>query len=1624
MDVRVLGPLEANVDGRPVPLGGVKPRALLAMLALRAGSAVSTDALIEGLWGERPPATATKLVHVYVSQLRKALTAVGNGAAIVTRGHAYELRIDPDGVDAGRFERLVARGSPREALALWRGPPLDDVAHEPFAAAEIRRLEGLRLAALELAIESELDAGRHCDVVAELESLVLAEPLRERLHAQLMLALYRCGRQSESLDAYRRARTALVDEIGVEPGPELRRLHEAILRQDPALEPAPSEVAALPAELDSDAPMAGRDLELEWLRECWRRARGGSGLATLVVGSRGMGKTRLAAELAAEVHRDRAAVLYAAGFGAPPAALAALAGARAARRPTLLVVDDLDRADEAVSAAFDELAGALGTLPLLVVATAADAGRTTTAGFAETLRLQPLDADAILAVARLYTGARADAEVPVAELAAASDGIPLRVHRAAADWARAEAARRLRVTADRAATERRSLRAVEDDLAGEVAELQAVDERAGAHGVQPGVLACPYKGLACFDVEDADVFFGREQLVAEMVARLAGAPLMGITGPSGSGKSSALRAGLLPALAAGVLPGTAESTLALLRPGEHPMRALEEARAETARRGRLIIAVDQFEETFTACPEESERAAFVDALVAAARNPRQHALVIVAVRADFYGRCGAYPELSRLLGANQVLVGPMRRAELRRSIELPARRAGLGVEPELVEALTADVEGEPGALPLLSTSLLELWQRRDGRIMRLADYRLIGGVHGAVARLAERSYERLDPHGREVARRILLRLAGEGEGDAVVRQRVPLDELEGTGVDEVLSVLADERLVTVGEGTVEVAHEALLREWPRLRRWLQEDAEGRHLHHQLHLAAREWEADRRDPSELYRGARLTAALDWSVTHDTELNSTERAFLRESRAASERSERRLRIMLGGVAALLVLAVVAGLVALHERGTARDQARAADAQRLGARALVESELDRSLLLARQGVALDDTVQTRGNLLAALSKSPAAVSVIRGRGERFFSIALSPDERTLAAGDEFGNIVLYDTRTGRRTIKRPSVGSSTSPDDNGVYSLAFSPDGRRLAVAGGTELDERVAVLDPRTNRFVASIVIPSQRAVDRMVYSTDGRTLHLVLVDFFGGRSELVRVDAQTGGRLSDPVPVGGAYLTTGGIFTSSPMALTRDARRLIVAGRSQTTVRDTVSLRVLRRIPEGFDPASRAELSPDGATLAVAGEEGALRLLDLRSGAVRVGSGPREEAVERIAFTPDGRTVVTANADGAVNVWDVRRATLVERLAGHSGAVRSLALARDGGTLYSASIDGSVIVWDLAGPRRLGQPFTAGEENYRNPRYALSSDGRLLAVGQGDGAISVVDAETLQRRTSFPVVRPPRVLGMAFVPGGHLLVVGGQQGFLALVDADSGRLLRRLRGHELEIWTPGISADGRLMVTASSDQTVRFWSLPDGRPLGAPLRFQQIPYDAQLSPDGRMAVVVFPPDTIELWDVGTRRLVRRLQPAGDVDSTRFSPDGRLLALTSARGSAQVWSTADWTPVTRRFTGHAGAVLWLAISPDNRTLATSSTDGSVRLWDIESEQAVGAPLPGVPGRFNVPLFTPDGTGLIAGYDTGQAFRWDIRPASLIRHACAVAGRRLTPTEWDEFLAGRPYDPACSQ
>jgi hypothetical protein len=551
-----------------------------------------------------------------------------------------------------------------------------------------------------------------------------------------------------------------------------------------------------------------------------------------------------------------------------------------------------------------------------------------------------------------------------------------------------------------------------------VRQERAAHARLGADGGQ--AVLCPYKGLARFEKEDAAIFYGREALVAALVARLADTPLVAITGPSGSGKSSLVRAGLLAALAEGVLPGSGHWQQRILSPGTAPRRELSRVLPGSLAPGAVVI-VDQFEELFTACDSEGERAGFVADLLKLLEQDTAAVRVVLAVRADYLGWCASYERLASHMAEGTLLVAPMTDDEVRRAVEAPARCAGLTVEQDLLDAVVADVRGRPGGLPLLSTALLDTWERRRGRTLTHAGYLAAGGVPGALARLADTAYARLAPDEQAAARRILVRLAEAGEGGTPVRRRVPLAEVTAPGDEAArgaLDVLVARRLLTVAEGTVEVAHEALLSHWPRLARWLEDDEQGRVVRRHLAPAAREWARSGRPDAELYRGARLASALDWAAGHAGDLNPAETEFLDASRAAADqelreqraradreaqarvreaRARRRLRMVLACVIALLLFSAAISAVALQQRGQARAAQRRAEARRLGALALTEPSLDRSLLLAAAAVRTGPSPETEGDLFSALLRSPNALAQVRGNS-RLQDLALSPDGASL--------------------------------------------------------------------------------------------------------------------------------------------------------------------------------------------------------------------------------------------------------------------------------------------------------------------------------------------------------------------------------------------------------------------------------------------------------------------------------------------------------------------------------------------------------------------------------------------------------------------------------------------------
>ena len=947
---------------------------------------------------------------------------------------------------------------------------------------------------------------------------------------------------------------------------------------------------------------------------------------------------------------------------------------------------------------------------------------------------------------------------------------------------------------------------------------------------------------------------------------------------------------------------------------------------------------------------------------------------------------------------------------------------------------------EPGGLPLLSAALLEQWRERDGHVMRRAAYERTGGVRGAVGRLAEATYARLSEPERIAAKRILVRLADAGdEGASFVRRRVPLNELDPERDGQTLAalgVLVDSRLVTADEDTVEVAHEALLREWPRLRTWLEEDAEGRRLHQHLIHAARDWDTARRDPGELYRGARLAAALDWSAAHEGYLNPLERDFLDESRAEAEqeaehqqRTNRRLRALLAGGAGLLVLALVAGVVALNQRGDARAAAVSADAQRLGAEALTQERFDTALLLARTGVALDETPATQGNLLSVLMRTPAALGIVDS-DRRLLSAAVSPDGGLMATGDDRGKVTVYEAAT-REPLGRPYV-----LREGVIQHLRFSPDGDTLSVGSSDPADPGqsavVDLIDPRTRKLRLHIDLPgfpeqAPFVVANVVFLADTPDVIVALIhgEFPDGPPSLLyRVDGKTGA-VESPVRVG----TRSALLPSAPA----DGERIYLtsAGDNRTWEIEPDGLRVLRTYPVGDFAGA---VSPDGSMFALGGQTGRVRLLDLRSGQVRSFRGRHNGSVLRAIFTPDGGTLVTSGNDGEVIAWNVERGRIAERFTGQRGEVWGLDVTADGRTLVTSAYDGRAILWDLAGDRRLDRRFTVGAPLDTSIRaawfvidvtrgLAISPDGSTLAVTRSGGAVDLIDARTLRRRRTLQAIEG-FAGNVAFSPDGRLLAVVGRNGRITLWDARTLRSEGELRGLRADSQALAFSPDGRFLAAAEALFTpprMRVWDIrrrsltrvrSDSAPSGS-LAF---------SPDGRSlaAETGFGADVL---DARSGRLVKSVEIEGASRSVAFSPDGTRLVIGSTDGTVRFFSTDDWSGMGPPFEAHSGRVISLAFSPDGRVLATAGADGTVALWDVSTRKPIGTPLTLEPGAYASAVFSPDGSRLFAVSTGGEGLRLDASPEAWKRHACLVAGRDLSAREWEDALPDRPYRPVCS-
>ena len=836
----------------------------------------------------------------------------------------------------------------------------------------------------------------------------------------------------------------------------------------------------------------------------------------------------------------------------------------------------------------------------------------------------------------------------------------------------------------------------------------------------PSAAACPYKGLAAYQIEDAQFFFGREVLIDDLVRRMQTHQVLTVGGPSGSGKSSLVRAGLIPAIRAGALLGRESWQVALFTPGRDPMAELYFQVTGTPSRGGLtftfedllerptmarhlswkdgierplVLCIDQFEELFTLATDK-QRNNFISAVSAMTDPADSKVRVVIAVRADFYGQCAQIPWLAEHITQNQVLVGPMTDAELRRAIVEPARRSGLHVESSLVDAIIDEAGHEAGSLPLVAHALVETWSRRRDNVLTLQGFHEAGGVAGAISQTAEATFEhRFDDAERTATQRLFLRLVTSGSSASDTRRVIARTDIEQDSqsevMDRVVAGLTEARLLTVDDKTVQIAHEALLRTWPRLRGWIEESRDDLRLRQRISHAAAEWEAVNRDPDLLYRGTPLLTALEWAEKNPDQLDVLGREFLdtsTETRARSDaqkavREQRSRRLRRIAIAALSVLALgttVASIVALKEYREARSNEQRAElataearnrfAGALGAVAhgLVGEDPLLSLVLGAEAVARAETAPPSYDARVAM----VAARRILERGGPFLVgspiaagdtlvIAISPDGSRLATGQRDGTVELIDTATGDR------IGPSLLGHTGGIWDVEFGPNGRWLASAGAD-------------------------------------------------GVIRLWDLDSRQSTRLGEI---------------------------------------DDVVMSIC--------------FSPSGATLASANGDGTVRLWDVGRG-IPIGEplAQRTLAFKVIEFTPDGQGLVAGNNDGNIYGWSLpSREPLFEPIRGpDTSHLAKLVFSPDGSRIAATSTDGKSMVLDYPDGRSLGRAFDAGN---RISGVEFATDGLTLIGGSGDGSVHLWDVERRQLLQTTPSGHSRAIIDTGMSHDGRLLATLGQ-----------------------------------------------------------------------------------------------------------------------------------------------------------------------------------------------------------------------------------------------------------------
>jgi WD40 repeat protein/serine/threonine protein kinase/DNA-binding SARP family transcriptional activator len=1195
----------------------------------------------------------------------------------------------------------------------------------------------------------------------------------------------------------------------------------------------------------------------------------------------------------------------------------------------------------------------------------------------------------------------------------------------------------------------------------------------------------PYLGLRPFQEADAANFFGRDSLIKALVERVGDARFLTIIGPSGSGKSSAVKAGLIPALRDGALPGSDNWFITQMTPGTRPLEELETALLRVAvnpppsllaqlqdgRRGllravrralpddasELLLLIDQFEELFTQTTDEAARTFFLDSLTAAVSDSHSRLRLVITLRADFYDRPLQYADFGHLVRAHQETVLPLATGELAAAITGPATRTGLSLESGLAAAMIADLQQQPGALPLLQYALAELVEQRRDSILTLADYANMGGIAGALSRRAENLFANLDETEQAAIRHLFLRLVALGEDEAITRRRAAYAELlalmpERESVISVIEQYGRYRLLTFDHDpasrapTVEVAHEALLLAWPRLRQWLDEGRTDLRLQRLLTNATTEWQQTSRNPGFLLRRAHLDQFAAWAESSHLPLTPAEQEFLEASLAArrereaaeaarqrheaalERRSWQRLQALVAVLLVATAVAVGLTLVAFNQSRLAQAQTRQATARELAAAAISNINVDpeRSVLLAMYGIsetvkvgetAVPEAVDALHQAIVQLRHQhtlPNTGSAACLGGFWCSDMAFTPDGQFILTTGVEGHAVVWEAGTGRKLL---TLSGHAGP----VIGVALNPAGTHAATANA----DGTAALWPIAELLAAG---QSETPAPSLTFTSHGG--EVVAVAFSPDGTRLATASLDQTARVWD-VTSGGLLLTLAGHEESvRDVAFTPDGD-FLVTGSSDRTARiwNLATGEVAAVLAGHTDRVFDISLSPDGTLLATASRDSTVKLWHLAWAGEGVTASEQMTAVTAgshggpvwgTAFSPDGRLLATGGADAAVQVWSMANGQRLLALAGHSSTVVNLAFSPDGHTLASGSLDGTVRMWDIT-PEGSREWLTLAEHQAVSFDVNYSPDGRLLATASFDGTAVIWDATSGKRLYTLATSSAP-VSAAVFSPDGQRLATASFDGTAVVWNVASGEQLFVLAGHQGPVQDIAFQANGSLLATAGADGTVRLWDAASGQDMHVFAEHERGVERVVFSPDGRLLVSVGVDGTARLFDVANLAQIGVLAGhEGSVLGVAFNNAGSRLATTGLDRLVLLWDVADLAqpqPLLT-LTGHQGDVWGVAFSPDDQTLATISSDGTARLWDIGGEDLANRQVlalgPGNDGR--EVAFSPDGRFLATTSSSGLVRVYLTSTAELMSLAQSRLSRSLTEAECRQYLRLSP-------